>query len=354
MKKLIIILISLLFSTSIFADNIKQFIILGDSLSDSGNLLSFLKIVPKTPPYYKGRFSNGPNWADHVEDHFYKKYFIETKNYSYGGATAVLHNLADDKFIAPITLEGELYQYLFQSMFTDRSNILYGVWIGANDYLYDRQPSLEKLTDSVVNTTTSTINTLIKNGAKNFVVFNLPDLAVTPYAKNEKLTDRLHALSVMHNQKLADGIKQIKTAHPEVKVVYIDIYGIFKDVLSNPDKYNQRYGVNITDLTQPCWLKDWYGKDPEHEAQLKTALQKSLLTSKISALKISDNNTVANAILHSPSLAQTFAVSNAYDNGDMPCSNADAHIFWDIIHPSAVVHKVLGEMVVKELTDAGY
>jgi phospholipase/lecithinase/hemolysin len=354
MKKIIIVLLSLLFCTNIFAGDIKQFVILGDSLSDNGNLLNALKIVPKSPPYYKGRFSNGPNWADHVENHLYKKYFIETKNYSYGGATAILHSLIDDKFIAPITLEGELYQYLLQSMFTDKSDILYGIWMGANDYLYDRQPSLDKLTNDVVNTTTSTINTLIKNGAKNFVVFNLPDLAVTPYARNEKLTDRLHALSVMHNAKLADGIKQIQTAHPEVKVVYIDIYEIFKDVLGNPDKYNQQYGVHITDLTQPCWLKDWYGNDPEHEAALKASLQKSLTLNNIAALKNSDSSTIANNILHSPSLAQTYAVSTAYENGDKPCGNVDEHIFWDIIHPTAVVHKVLGEMVIKQLTDAGY
>jgi phospholipase/lecithinase/hemolysin len=101
--------------------------------------------------------------------------------------------------------------------------------------------------------------------------------------------------------------------------------------------------VHITDLTQPCWLKDWYGKDPEHEIQFKASVQKSL-TNNMTAFKNVDSNNVANYILHSP----------AYENGDMPCANADAHIFWDIIHPSAVVHKVLGEMVIKQLTDAGY
>ena len=265
-----------------------------------------------------------------------------------------MHSLIVDKFIAPITLEGELYAYLLQTMFTDKSDILYAIWIGANDYLYDRQPNMEKLTDDVVNTTISTMNTLIKNGAKHFIVFNLPDLAATPFAKNENLTERLHALTVIHNKKLADGVKQVRAAYPEVKVVYIDIYAIFKDVLANPEKYNQQYGVHITDLTQPCWLKDWYGKDPEHMLQLKTALQKLLRTNPIAAFKNTDSNVTADYILHSPTLTQLFAVGNAYDNGDVPCDNMNEHIFWDIIHPSAVVHKVLGEIVIKELTDAGY
>ncbi len=354
MKKFIALLFTLLFCTTISAGEIKQFVILGDSLSDNGNLLNFLKIVPKSPPYYKGRFSNGPNWADHVENYFYNKYFIDTKNYCYGGATAILHNLADDKFIAPITLEGELYQYLFQSMFTDKSKVLFGIWIGANDYLYDRQPSLDKLTDDVVNTTISTINTLIANGAKNFLVFNLPDLSVTPYAKNTKLTDRLHAVSVMHNQKLADRIKQIQAAHPEVKFVYIDIYTLFNDVLNNPEKYNQQYGVHFTDLTQPCWLKDWFGKDPENELRLTAQLQKAFATNKLVGNKNLDAHATAQMLLASPSLATATAVDTAYENGDTPCSNADEHIFWDIIHPSATVHQVLGEIVKKNLSEAGF
>jgi phospholipase/lecithinase/hemolysin len=354
MKKIFIAMLALFLSTSLFADNIKQFVILGDSLSDNGNLLQFLKIVPKSPPYYKGRFSNGPNWADHVESHFYKKYFIDTKNYSYGGATAILHNILVDKFIAPITLEGELYKYLLETMFTDRSNVLYGIWIGANDYLYDRQPNLDNLTNDVVNTTLKTMNLLIKSGARHFLVFNLPDLAITPYATNAKLTDRLHKLSLLHNQKLADGVKQIKSEHPEVKVVYIDIYTIFNDVMTNTEKYNHQYGTHITDLTKPCWLKDWYGKDPEQALRVKDGLINALKVTKTIAFKQTDHSITADFIMHSPSLAQTFAVGQAYDDNDKPCENADEHIFWDIIHPSAVVHKVLGEIVVKQLAEAGY
>ena len=48
-----------------------SFHVLGDSLSDVGNVyrLSFGRI-PESPPYWRGRFSNGPVWADRVADAF--------------------------------------------------------------------------------------------------------------------------------------------------------------------------------------------------------------------------------------------------------------------------------------------
>ena len=37
----------------------------GDSLSDAGNVrISSLHTLPKQPPYFNGRFSNGLNWLD--------------------------------------------------------------------------------------------------------------------------------------------------------------------------------------------------------------------------------------------------------------------------------------------------
>src|SRR6516165_9890966 len=49
----------------------RRLVVFGDSLSDTGNSL-FLFGVPQ-PPYYNGRWSNGPNWVDYfpsVAHHF--------------------------------------------------------------------------------------------------------------------------------------------------------------------------------------------------------------------------------------------------------------------------------------------
>jgi phospholipase/lecithinase/hemolysin len=39
----------------------------GDSLTDNGNAYSWTRgKIPKSPPYWKGRFAEGPNWYDIV------------------------------------------------------------------------------------------------------------------------------------------------------------------------------------------------------------------------------------------------------------------------------------------------
>ena len=44
-------------------------VVFGDSLSDSGNLFTFTgEAVPASPPYFEGRFSNGPVWVEDLLD----------------------------------------------------------------------------------------------------------------------------------------------------------------------------------------------------------------------------------------------------------------------------------------------
>ena len=41
--------------------------VFGDSLSDSGNISALTGgLIPASPPYFNGRFSNGPIWVEHL------------------------------------------------------------------------------------------------------------------------------------------------------------------------------------------------------------------------------------------------------------------------------------------------
>src|SRR6478735_1468964 len=60
----------------------------GDSLSDPGNLFAATGGQAPPPPYWEGRTSNGPVWAEHVADDFTAK-GLPTHNYAYAFATAV-------------------------------------------------------------------------------------------------------------------------------------------------------------------------------------------------------------------------------------------------------------------------
>lgn len=328
MKKFLISLILFIFCSSLYAGTIKDIVIFGDSLSDDGNLYQVLRILPKSPPYYQGRFSNGPTWAEYVGQYFYRKSFVGYANYAYGGATAIWHSPVNDSFISPMLLEEEIDGYLARNLLKDKSKTLFAIWIGANDYLYDRSDNIEKLTDDVVKKIANSIQTLIKKGGKHFIVFNLPSLAGAPYARNHNLTERFVIISEMHRQKLTAAIQYIKTKEPSAEIVYMDVHSIFNDLLTNIDKYNRKYNKHVTELFNACYNGSMVGYH-----QLETARYELLG-------KTIDSQTMQQIITQSPSLHVAFQNRSA-----PPCENVDSYLFWDELHPTAVVHDVFGQIV---------
>lgn len=348
MKKIILLLL-LVISSSIFAAPIEKLVFFGDSLSDNGNLYkSFFKFLPKSPPYFQGRFSNGPTWAENVSDYYYKKYYIDSVNYAVGGATTIYHN-PTTKFAAPMTLEFEIYEYLFDSAFKNKNKVLYSIWIGGNDYLFYQKENEKVLTQKIVNKISWAIKKLIEHGGRNFLILNLPDLSKIPFAKNNGSIDRLSILSSLHNQKLAEEVKKLKAAYPDVKIMFINIYDVLNDVIADPKKYNQKYHINITDTTNACWQGGYTIKNLSPEG-LKKELQQTTLQDKNISNQI-DAKQVSDFILSSPDIMQAYMVGKAYEQGLTPCSNANEHLFWDDIHPSSIVHQILAQAILENLTD---
>lgn len=81
MKASIVFSLVILSATSTIAA-IDKVILYADSYSDSGNDYKNSEF-PSSPPYWKGRFSNGPTWAEYVA----KSISIPFSNNGYGGAT---------------------------------------------------------------------------------------------------------------------------------------------------------------------------------------------------------------------------------------------------------------------------
>ena len=70
--KLLATLSAFLFSGIVAATPLQNIVVFGDSLSDNGNLYEIMKHqLPQSPPYYKGRFSNGPVWVEHLILHIF-------------------------------------------------------------------------------------------------------------------------------------------------------------------------------------------------------------------------------------------------------------------------------------------
>lgn len=346
MKKTILTLLAFLFSFStVFAAPINHLVFFGDSLSDNGNLYKlFLKIIPKSPPYFQGRFSNGPTWAENVGKFYYSKYYIDYKIYAYGGATTIFH-MPTIKFIAPTNLELEVDQYLLDSLFYSKSDVLYSFWIGSNDYLFDQQTNIKKVIDKI----TWAMTTLITQGARNFLVLNLPDLSRIPFSANTSSMNKLHELSVQHNQQLLEAVNAIKAAHPDVKINFVNIYDLFNDVMANPEKYNEKYHVHITNTTQGCWQGGFVFKNAGLQKDFAQEVQLTF-SEQVKANKNLNTEAMAEYVLNSPSLSEAYMTSKLYERGIVPCSNADEYLFWDQMHPTEIVHRILSDIVIENLT----
>jgi thermolabile hemolysin len=360
--KVILLLCIPFFSLTCFAADIPTFneiVIFGDSLSDNGNLYkSSWGIIPKSPPYFKGRFSNGDTWADWTEKFFSDKYNFKTYNYAVGGETVVFHDPFEGYL--PYTLSMSLTTYNQNTRTQDISHTLFIFWIGANDYLNGSKDP-DKATSDVVNTIQEKIigkdkddkEGLINRGARNFLIINLPDIALTPRGRVSANAKNLHDLTVLHNQKLKMLIDQLQAQHSDITIRELDMFALYADLLANTDVYNQKYHTHIKNVTETCWPGGYTLKPNQESAimqQLKQDFKNTSLTENIGlpATEL-DLKKLAHSIAKNPSLSIAYNVGQQYAAGVSACNYPDDYAFWDQVHPSAAAHGILGAMLIENV-----
>jgi phospholipase/lecithinase/hemolysin len=335
-----------------YADQMSKIVFFGDSLTDNGNLYSYLlHVVPKSPPYFEGRFSNGPTWAERVAFYFYQNGYVASSNYAVGGATAIFH-LPTPKFIAPTFLEIEIDKYLLDTIFRDRAHTLFMIWIGGNDYLFDDEQDPHVITQKVVDKITWAINKLYDHGGRNFFVIGLPDLALLPKASQNGNTSKLHTLTVLHNDKLAAAMEKLRQKYSAIKIGEFDIYHFYELALSDLDGFNKAYNTHITNLKDTCWSGSILMSKSLSTAStmvLKNELTRALAETKRSDVADFDVDEMVESIVNNPALSETYQLGLSYLRGNHPCANPDDYLFWDHIHPTAVVHQVIADVVINKL-----
>lgn len=327
------IYLSLFFTISLaFAQPTPTFskiVLFGDSLTDNGNLYAFsLHQMPKLPPYFNGRFSNGPTWSEYVAKYF----LVPEHNYAVGGETTIFHDPIEGYL--PYTLSISYYDYLARTAMQDRSNTLFIIWIGANDYL-NGVKDLEVTTTNVVDTIRGIIEGLIYYGAKNILLINLPDLSRTPFGDAVPYQEILHTASITHNLKLDAMVDELKLGHKNINIHEYNSFNLFNDIHDHTDVYNKKYHTHVTDLTNSCW-QGGYVFTRESESlitqQIETAWHKQAMISA---------NEFAHAINKMPALSEAYRVSKTAALGLEPCKDPDEFLFWDKVHPTAIAHKVI-------------
>lgn len=335
------------------ANYFDKIVFFGDSLSDNGNLFWVdFGFLPKSPPYFDGHFSNGNVWSEYVTNYYTEKKSVETSNYAVGGMTAIFHNPIGG--FLPYSLSLSLDNYLLHSIFRDRSHTLFVIWIGGNDYL-PGVDNPEKLSTKVVDSIKETIESLIYHGGVNFLVFNLPDLSATPYAQVNDMEEMLSNASRLHNAKLAAAIDEIRNSYKDVNIRLFDVNQLLGGLLKNPDDFNQKYETHITNTTSSCFTGGYtlrtaqnmeavIARNLEEQINKKSGLR-AIAGTTLSQDRSLDTSAFAHYIATTPELLESYNVATGVENGKL-CENPDEYVFWDRIHPTGTVHKMLSKVLI--------
>jgi outer membrane lipase/esterase len=241
---------TLMFSSAAVATDFSKVIVFGDSLSDNGNLSQALPGPSIQPPL---RFTTNPG---HVAIENVASALGSTlspslnggSDYAWGGA-GVNNNSPGTPGAVP-TLTTQVNAYL--SAGSADQHALYSIWGGANDIFYHATLAgggLETSAQAQTNVAIAAqqevklIGQLQAAGAKNILVFNLPNIGLTPdaAAQGPAGAAALAGLSLIFNGQLNTGLGQLGKG-----IIPINAYGLLSEVIANP----QAYG--FTNATTPA------------------------------------------------------------------------------------------------------
>lgn len=233
-------------------DGYTSFFVFGDSLSDNGNLFAATGGgAPASPPYFNGRFSNGPVWAEAIAAEFAGQGSV-TANFAFGGANAVTNGDGIPDLPFQLGIFGASVPGAALG-----SKPLASLWFGAND-LFDAVddfaaglstiPEVEAVGRAAAAAVAAGAAALRIAGINDFVILNLPDLGSLPaYALFEPgSVGAATAGSDAFNAELDTRIGQLRA--DKANVTEIDINGLFDSLLAKPKQFG------VLDATHPCLI----------------------------------------------------------------------------------------------------
>lgn len=327
---------------------ITRIITQGDSLTDRGTanrrlILRYLSDLHNKSP--RGRFTNGYTWSDHISARFISDFLIShfkrlglrateisdailtgdakvenliqqsysldndlyvkykghefVRTYDEGGLTSHDYSWSlsynPSRFFTRLilsTLESKREKLLAYDReqhisAVHKEQTLIVEWSGANDLITVNARPSHLEADRAINARIKNAETLIKNGYRHFVLFNLPDLSLSP--RYQVLggfeLDNAHECSAYFNEQLAKAANELAEMYPHCSITVFDTAKHFKEIYDNPEKYHfEKKKRDVPYTTSPYF-------------------------------KIRRDGT----------------------------SPADGFMFWDDIHPSADIHALLAE-----------
>ncbi len=218
----------LLISSLAYAWRPHSILVLGDSLSDNGNKYQ-LYAIPISPPYWYGRYSNGPIWVENLAFQFnlipnpltrpdYDRH-AKLENYAMGDSVVSEKDLSAGTKTRTLLEQLKLFQ---QQKHENPHHTLAIVWDGANDF---KNPACIThpfvCTKTMIHTEVKVINALYDAGIRHFVIPTLPNLTVTPamQAAPPKEKQVIRGLIKYYNNNLALAISQLQLEKNDIHIL---------------------------------------------------------------------------------------------------------------------------------------
>lgn len=236
--------------------------VFGDSLSDSGNIYAALGGTYPPAPYWNGRFSNGPTYADNLAARFgfgLAPSLMGGHNYAYGGATA-----APGSTVGPLATDLGSQVASFRALAgAADSSALYVVWAGGNDL---RAAALDPgnaatYIGNALAGVQSAISNLHAEGARRFLVMNMPNLGLTPESIGGGVVAGATFLSASYNAGFNAVINGLRAGLVNEDIRTLDTFSLLNTVVANPGDYGfSNVNSKCFDVTVPslCAAPDSY------------------------------------------------------------------------------------------------
>jgi phospholipase/lecithinase/hemolysin len=301
---------------------IKHMVVLGDSLSDQGNLFAATSVlgplfglppIPGADHYAAGRFSNGENYAGLLAGRLgiaLSASQLGGTNYAFGGSRTD-YNVVELRPGVPPPLQNGLYPIGAYPWSLDRQREafvaaagkrgadptgLYVVFSGSNDLsdaltaaLFLGIPpdaAIQKAVAGVANVVVAFRDA----GARNVLVLNMPNLGLVPSVTQHGLPAMQAASALSWQFNLA--LDQALAGVGGLNLVRFDTFGVMTDVITHPASYG------FTNVTQPCF-SGFVNPDPDASV----------------------------------------------------CDTPDTYAFWDSEHPTTRLHAVLANLLYEAVLD---
>jgi phospholipase/lecithinase/hemolysin len=218
----------------------QNIVVFGDSLSDNGNVFALTNQTYPIPPYYNGRYSDGPNWVDQLG-------VSGVSDYAYGSATTDNNLVQGYTKGNTIPVPGILQQIEIYLNNTDVTNIdfertLYIIFGGGNDFIFDQtlEPSI------IAASLFKSPQALLDIGAKYILIFNQAPVQYFPFSKPFNSPELFTYLTDQGNFYISNLTESMQLDNPQALLTIFDIYTLVLNIVT-------QNSTMFTNTVDNCW-----------------------------------------------------------------------------------------------------